>query len=188
MDRIRSLWCSCTDCSILGSSHTVGSRLCLDASLISSVGPERAVKSVKKRRRVVFCRALNFIQLSEWSILPPFSVINYDYYDFSRLKWPQIPSTGSGRVYASTITRRYEKRSEGRARCAVFTFWTRGSQDPPTSGSTGGGKTVYSCHFVFSTLWVHSAQTVGTNLYFCTCFGFREVLKSLKWGSRKFKV
>lgn len=57
-----------------------------------------------------------------------------------RIKWPRIPSTGSGRASVCMTTLRCGRRSEGRARCAVFTSWTRGSQAPPTSGSTGGGK------------------------------------------------
>lgn len=64
---------------------------------------------------------------------------------FTRIKWPQIPSTGSGRASGFTTTRRSGRRSEGRAQCAAFTSWTRGLQAPPTSESTGGGKRIFVC-------------------------------------------
>lgn len=75
----------------------------------------------------------------------------------TRIKWPQIPSTGSGRASGFTTTRRSGRRSEGQAQCAAFTSWTPGLQAPPTSGSTGGGK----------------------KIFFCCCFYWWEILASV---------
>lgn len=80
-----------------------------------------------------------------------------------RIKWPQIPSTGSGRASAYMTTRRSGRRSEGRAQCAVFTSWTPGSLGPPTSGSTGGGKIVFT---VIETFWEVYHITCSSSLTF----------------------
>lgn len=101
--------------------------------------------------------AVVFTQLREIRVSPPVSDFSaptntltssfFPGYFFpiriKKEKWPQTPSTGSERACVSMTTQRYVRRSKGRAQCAVFTSWTRGSQARPTSESTGGGKMIF---------------------------------------------
>lgn len=63
-------------------------------------------------------------------------------------------------------TQHYRRRSGGRAQCAVFTSWTRGSRAPPTSVSTGGGKILL--FFIFLMLYVFMRRFFSEeNLLYC---------------------
>lgn len=134
-----------------------------------SFGTEWTVKR-SQRRHVLFptCGAVVFIQLHKRSTIQSFSALHCllqqtHWFSFSsppslsslRLKWPQIPSTGSVRASVSMTTQHYRRQSEEQAQCAVFTSWTLGLQARPMSESTGGGKMISFFFIVQFKIFVH---------------------------------
>lgn len=77
--------------------------------------------------------------ISRWLSATPLILLPHS--SCLRQKWPQTPSTGSGKASVSMTTQHYERRFRGQAQCAVCTSWTPGLPAPPTSGWTGGGGT-----------------------------------------------
>lgn len=58
-------------------------------------------------------------------------------------------------------TQLYRRQCEGRAQCAACISWTLGSRDPPTLGSTGGGKAhspTYTFFFLYPSTHVPPEQ------------------------------